>query len=370
MGELGVASIDRDFLNNLNPAGWSRIRLTRFETGIIYQGNGESSNFGNAYYSQTVFSGIMLALPISTDNGISFVSGLVPYSNVNYETAELVDSNLVDAYKLSYKGIGGLSKAFFGLSYRLPGDISIGSSFEYYTGKIQYSTTADFYSSSTFYDATYNKEYYYHGIGYTVGAISGNLATGLGLENLKDLRLGVTFSAAVDLSTDSLSSSTTTLGTVTNSSQSYKTRLPYRLGVGLSMQWTDDYNFMLDYLYQPMGQFNGHNNGSGYIRDLFKISAGMEYRKTRPESQSFWEHVMLRAGLSYEQTQYSFDGYGIDQLSVYGGLSVPMGLDNSVDFGFMYGKRGTMENNLLSENIYKFSITFSIGELWFIRHER
>jgi hypothetical protein len=79
---------------------------------------------------------------------------------------------------------------------------------------------------------------------------------------------------------------------------------------------------------------------------------------------------MLRVGFSFEQTQYVFNGKGIDQYSLYTGFSLPLDFDNTLDVGFQYGKRGTKENNLLSENFYKFSITLSIGELWFIQTER
>ena len=370
MGELGIAASDRDFLSSLNPASWNQMRLTRFETGLIYKGSVESSTQSEAFFSQTVFSGMLIGFPVSHENGIGVVTGIVPYSNVNYETSQQMDSNFVDQYTLSYKGEGGLSKAFIGLSYRLPFDFSIGSSFEYYTGKIQYTTKFDFVSTSTFYDGSYIKEYYYHGVGFTVGLISSNIGKALGVEKIKDLRVGITFSSQVSLSTDTVSSSSTSVGVVQNSTQSYKTKLPFRLGVGLSMNWDENYDFILDYLFMPLSQFEQNNIPGKNMRDAYKLSLGLEHSIQRPGSQSFWEHVMWRAGISYEQTQYIFNGNGINQASVYAGLSVPMGFDNSVDFGFQYGKRGTKENNLLSENIYKFSISLSIGELWFIRQER
>jgi len=370
-GELGIAASDYDLFNNTNPASWSRLRLTRFGTGMIFNGANITSNLSSAFHSQTIFTGLMIGFPISFDNGISLVGGIVPYSNVNYDVAENVDSNIVDKHKLSYKGEGGLSKIFLGLSYKLPFDFSLGTSFEYYTGKITHSTVIDFDALTTsFYDATYTNEYNYHGIGYSIGLISNNFASIIGIENLTDLRLGLTFSSGISLSTDSVSYAYTAIGTVENGTQSFKSELPFRLGIGLSIKWSDNYQFLLDYLYQPISRYSKNNIASQNIRDLYKLSLGFEYKKARPESQSFWEQVMLRCGLSYEQTQYSFSGTGINQASVYGGVSMPLGFDNTIDLGFQYGKRGTTDNNLLSENIYKFSITLSIGELWFIRQDR
>lgn len=371
LGDLGIASSEYDFLNNLNPASWSRMRLTRFETGIVYNGTGVTSNVSNVYHSQTVFTGMMVGFPISYDHGISLVSGIVPYSNINYDVKQNADSNIVDRHTLSYQGSGGLSKIFLGLSYKLPFNFSLGSSFEYYTGKASYSTIINFdNTNTTFYDATYTKEYDYHGIGFSLGVISSNLASLVGMENLSDLRLGVTFSSSVSLATDSVSSSYTAIGTIKNGSKSIKTELPYRLGIGIATKWSDRYQVFLDYLFQPLSQFKRDDVASQYLRDMSKISLGFEYKNPRPESQSFWEQLILRSGLSYEQTQYTFNGTGINQVSVYGGVSIPLGFDNTIDLGLQYGKRGTTDNNLLNENIYKFSITLSIGELWFVRQER
>lgn len=370
LGELGIAASDYDFLNNLNPASWSRLRLTRFETGVLFHGTKISSNVSDVFHSQTIFSGFTLGFPIQHDYGISLVGGITPYTNVSYDVTDQIDSNVVDKYTLTYHGEGGLSKIFVGLSYKLPFDFSIGSSFDYYTGKIDYSTKMDFASDATFNDATYLKEFSYHGIGISLGLISNNFADLIGIESLKDLRIGVTYSNQVNLATDSISSSSTTIGTIQNSTSSYKTKLPYRLGVGLSMNWSNEYQVVIDYLYQPLSSYNKNGIASQNMRDFYKLSAGVEYRNARPESQSFWEHVMLRGGLSFEQSQYTFGGEGINQASVYAGVSMPLGYDNSIDFGFQYGKRGTTNNNLLNENIYKFSVTLSIGELWFIREDR
>jgi hypothetical protein len=49
---------------------------------------------------------------------------------------------------------------------------------------------------------------------------------------------------------------------------------------------------------------------------------------------------------------------------------MPLAFDNSIDFGFQFGKRGTKDNGLILENIYKFNVTLSIGELWFVRTDR
>lgn len=370
IGELGIAVSDYDYLNYLNPASWSQLKLTRAETGVIYNGTDISSGSSSVFHSRTIFSGLMIGFPIDHDLGIAFTGGVVPYSNVSYEIEGVEQDSLVDDYKARYIGDGGLSKAFIGLSYKLPFDLSIGASFEYYTGKIQYSTEIDFSTEASVRDASFIQDYSYHGVGFSLGLISNNFAELFGINKLNDLRVGITYSSGSTLTTDSTNTSDTIIGDLISSTGTFKTELPYRFGVGLSMRWFDNYQVVLDYLYQPIGDLSFGGTKVSQLKNFNKFSLGLEYRNLESRSQSFWEHVILRGGLSFEQTQYKINGKGVDQISLYTGLSMPIGYENTVDLAFQFGKRGTIDNNLLSENIYKFSITFSIGELWFIRTDR
>ncbi|MEG8947264.1 hypothetical protein [Rosettibacter firmus] len=370
IGELGIAINDYDYLNNLNPASWSKLRLTRIETGIIYHGNNISSNSSSVYYSQTIFTGFMLGFPIDHDYGISLTAGLLPFSNVDYDVTTIENSELTESYELTHSGKGGLSKSFIGISYKLPFNFSIGASFDYYLGKITNQSFINFSDSSQFRDGSFLDEYSYNGIGFSVGLISSNFAPILKLSNIKDLRVGLIYSNNVTLKADTVNKSTTILGTITNSSGRIKTNLPYKVGIGISLNWKGDYLFVFDYLYQPFNKFKIDNRNIKELRNFQKLSIGFEYRKADIRSQSFWEQVKFRGGLSYEKTQYYLNNTGIDMYAVYTGLSLPLGFESTLDLAFQFGKRGTTENNLLKENIYKFSVTLSLGELWFLRQER
>jgi len=85
---------------------------------------------------------------------------------------------------------------------------------------------------------------------------------------------------------------------------------------------------------------------------------------------TFWEQMVWRAGLSFEQTQYQINGTGINQYSVGGGFGLPMGSENSLDISIQYSTRGTTESNLLKEDRITLNLGFSLGEVWFIRQEK
>jgi len=89
------------------------------------------------------------------------------------------------------------------------------------------------------------------------------------------------------------------------------------------------------------------------MRDMFLISAGTEYRPIRELGSSFWSQIVLRGGVSYEQTQYLINNTGINQISVYGGFSVPLSYANTFDIGIQYSTRGTTDASLIKESGFK-----------------
>lgn len=370
MGEMGIALSDVDYLNSLNPAGWNSIRLTRFELSMNYAGSNIQSSSSSAFYGKTGINGMMLGFPLEHDLGLSVTLGQVPYSQVGYEIKTNVNDPLVGNYNYSDKGEGGISKLFFGVSYRLPFDFSIGLSYDYYVGRITHNLVADFDAASSFKSASFEKETSYHGMSLTSGIISGDISKLFGPSEFKDFRIGVVYTPSVTLSADSVDNSTTSIGTITTSTGSIKNNLPYKLGIGTTFKYTNKYTFTLDYLYQPFSEYSANGKQDINLQNYYKVGLGFEYRDVDSRSNAFWDHVMYRAGLSFEQTQFKIKGTGINQYSIYCGMSLPISFDNTIDLAFQYSKRGTTDNNLLLENIYKFTVTVSIGDLWFIRPDR
>ncbi len=370
MGDLGLALSDRDYLSFINPASLNELQFTRFETGVLYTGDNAQNSASSVFHTNLHFTGMMTGFPIDHDYGISFAIGLVPYSDVAYNVLQSQSNPLTDDYTVKYSGEGGIQKFVMGTSYRLPFDFALGLTYDYYFGRIGNNSSVTFVSGSTMQNASYTRETSYHGIGLSAGLISSNLSKVLGMNGLKDIRIGLVFSPEVTLSADSVNNSISTIGTFVNSSGSSKTKLPYKLGVGASFNLINKYTFVLDYMYQPFSQFTNNGLKSSTLQDFYKMSLGFEFRDTENRSDSFWDHVSYRTGISYEQTQYRINGYGIDQFSVYGGVAFPISYDNTIDLGFQYGKRGTTDNNLISENIFKFNVTLSLGEIWFLRTDR
>jgi len=88
LGGGGYSLITNGVLDPINPASWSGLKFTRFNLGIIYDGMNLANNNQTRFYSTTKFSGFNLGFPLERDLGLSFVMGLLPVSNVEYEVNE------------------------------------------------------------------------------------------------------------------------------------------------------------------------------------------------------------------------------------------------------------------------------------------
>lgn len=370
LGSIGTSLLGTGDLSPVNPASWSNLKVTRLSIGVGYNGINLNSGSTNAFYSTTDFSGFSIGFPVDKDLGISFVMGLLPFSRVEYEVNVNSTDNNLPSGKFTYDGNGSINKVYFGASYKLPFNLQFGATFEYYTGDINYSSTASFKEFSPFANARYTEDLQYRGFGTTLGLISSDISKVLNIKKLTNLRLGASLNLISNLRTDSSLITINKLGQINSLSTLLQTNIPYKLSFGASFNWNTDYLFLVDYIYQPWSQYDFNNIPDNNLRNLSVVSLGFEYKNSEARYTSFWEQIKYRGGLSFKQTQYYINGKGIDEYSVHVGVTAPLGPRSNIDIGLAYGIKGTNELNLIKENFVKANISLNFGELWFIRQER
>ncbi len=370
MGGLGTALQNFDYLSDYNPANWNRINSTRVEASLFVNGLTMKDNANKSTYFKALFNGFKIGMPIERDLGASLVFGLSPESFVQYETVEQKTNTQIDDYTTRYEGKGGLSKIFFGSSLKLPYNFVIGASYDYYFGSIQYNSSLEFLSSSEYEDALVRREKEFRGMGFNVGLLTPDMSPIFNSEKIKDFHLGLTFKYIANLKTDTSLVSGSLLGTKVIQKLPVYTHIPYRFGVGVSFIYDNNYLIIADYLYQPWTKYSFDHKTTDNFQDVHKVSLGIEHRNNMSRFSTFIDQIVLRGGISYEKTQYKFNGTGINQLSLSTGVSLPLSYENSIDVGFLLGFRGTQDNNLIKETIYNLAVSISFGEVWFLRADR
>lgn len=371
MGQLGVSLLDKAHVSTTNPASWSDFNRTRIEFGLSYNGVSISNNTSSYYTAETEIEGFTFGFPVSSKFGIGIAAGLIPYSRISYKTVQNFQSSdtLISDYSISFEGKGGLSKLFIGSSYRLPFDFSLGATIDYYFGNLNYYSTLRFKNEYN-YTAEYNLSYRPTGFGTTIGFISSNLNEILKAEFLSDIRFGGSINFISKLDTDTILTTTSSILVDTIAQSRTKIEIPLRLNLGLSFIFDKNYLVTIDYSSQNFSNFKVAGNEYTQLQDAFKFSTGFEFIPTQQFGMTFWERVNWRVGLSYEQTPYYFKNTGINQYSVYSGVTLPLGIDNSFDIAIQYSVRGTKDNNLLKENFIKLNLGISFGERWFLSSEK
>ncbi len=369
MGGVGTSLITMNEVNINNPASLFNVKNTRFNAGLVTNLIFIDDGLENALYSNTQFSGFNIAFPVKETMGISFMLGMNPYSIVNYDVdikGRVVGDNILDE---KFVGSGGISKLFFGASYLLPFDFAIGATFDYYTGHIEYSASIDYKNNPDLTNSYFLNEYKYKGLGTTLGIESPNIAKLFESKSISDIRFGFAYEMSGDIKTDTALIGVTSLGENTFESNEVFTKIPGKISAGLNILVNKNHLIVADYLYQSWSKYEVNGVKSRNLRDLSRYSIGFQIGEESKRFASFWELIKYRGGLSYEQSQYQINGEGINQLGFHAGISFPLGLENSMDIGLMYGIRGTKDSNLVKENIFQASFSINFGELWFIRRE-
>lgn len=367
LGQLGIAVVDNNSISTLNPAAWHKLYSTRFGIDIAYSGLNIDDGNTSSFYSETEFKGFTFGFPVSQQLGIGVAAGLIPYSRISYKVRESYSGS--EPYMVDYEGKGGLSEIFIGSSVLLPADFAFGATLDYYFGNFTYATSLTFEDPSR-YPAEFQKIYKSTGFGTTLGLLSPDFSSVFGdTSSISNLRIGAAIKLIPEMDADTLfiSRSFTLEDTIVNTKA--KMNIPYRFSTGLSFILSSSYLFTFDYAFQPWSEFKFANKGQSILRDMHKISTGFEYKPGHIMGASVWEQMIWRAGLSFEKTQYLINNQGIDQYSVFGGFSFPLGIDNSIDIAVQYAMRGTTDFGLLKENIIKLNLGISFGELWFLRYD-
>ena len=367
MGQTGASLALPDNIELINPATWYKLNRTRFNLGIMYKGLMLKDNSGNGYNDFAQINGFTFSFPVSNELGISAALGVVPYSNIDYKLVQNFNvSGSSDNYNITYTGKGGLSKAFFGASYKFPFDLGIGATFEYYFGDITYNSVASIVGLSGS-SSQYSKTLSPSGVGTTIGVISPDLSKVVSINNISNVRLGLSVNYLNDLRTDSLITSNSTAGTDTLNGGTANLKIPMRISAGISFAVNNNYLLSLDVVSQPWQNFSYAGIKSNELRNSLRVGAGMEYRPKEMLGASFWEQIIWRAGLSLEQSQYKINNTGVNRVSISGGLSVPLSYANYIDLDFEYALQGTVNSNLVRENVFTFNLGINLGQLWFIR---
>ncbi len=361
LGGIGIALFDPIYINRYNPALWSELARVRISGGYLYEGTSTQDKFKNTFLTSGNFDGVMFAMPVWKKYGLTFATGLIPFSRVNYDVKK--DSVVENRYfSQLYKGEGGISNFVFGFSFRPFNKLSVGIKGEYYFGTITNSWSTDF-GTSEFFISSIKRERNYSGLGFTIG-----LAYGLGVRK-NSLTFGFVFSSPVKLKGVSTIEYTQPILTqsLVSEMNEFDAYLPYRAGFGLSYFITDRVQFSGDVYYQNWDKFKVNGEHPNEITDAVRAGAGVEVLPSREMLAGFLQKTSYRFGIFYNKTYFKIEEKQINEFFFAVGFGFPVSFDTRLNLAIEYGLRGDIE--VVRDRVLRISFGINTGEIWFLKQK-
>ena len=381
LGGLGIALRSNNQLNLLNPASTSALSLTSFEVGL----RGSSLFLKDANLEQESFSSTMayLSLGFPVAKGIGVSAGLLPYSFKGYQLSQnSLWTNETDTLNtnIDYIGSGGLNRVYFNIGAELFKGISIGA-----TANMIFGTLAQRRDLSSDEPNFINRR---DESLYTVKDFSFDAGIQYQVD-IKDKQLifGATYSPQASLSASN-KGAIYTYNIVNNFEYIRDTVsvdvttsngliLPMAFGAGLSLGKENNWFVSGEYEFKEWSQLSLFGPPSPELQNASQIKVGAWLIPNNKDVHHYWKNIQYRMGVNYNTgylaiSELSSDATqtNLNDLSLSFGLGLPLKRSNTIaNIGVQFGKRGTVENNLVEEKYIKFHLAFTFNDKWFTKRK-
>lgn len=405
MGGLTAAYNSIYYLNPSNPATYSVLRYTSFETGMdatfsrLVSGDEQlnKQTGGLSYFAL----GFPLLNPLNRmtkkkdfpfDWGASF--GLVPHSRVAYNIESTSSEVFVDDLKRYSTGKGQRYKLYFGTGFRYKG-LSGGFNANYLFGKITRELFVDFQNPVAYLNdistSNINTSGWYWDLGlqyqYTLNKLSNPLEERK-RRNKTHLILGATMTPGTNVSL----SGEDALGRTRDSYANYESvrensnfayddtiynnvvddvmRLPSSFGLGITIKKDSRFTIGAEYSITNWQEYENAVS-SETLTNTWRGAFGIEITPNE-RSLDFLQKVSYRAGAHYATDPRTIDDQQLTNYGVTLGFGLPIvlprGVPSFVNVGFELGRQGNPD--LLQETYFKTSLSFTFNDnTWFYRRK-
>lgn len=355
-------------INGTNPAMWGDLKTVTVQAGVNFTQYQVSDASSSLSQNRTALQNFSAGFPMSEKFRSSLAIGVRPYSTVNYRTQLIsrvptASGDSTDA-RITYSGVGGISEAIFGASFAPIPEITVGVAANRYFGAINTGSGVSF-PDGALNPAVYQRNDFYGGWG---------VRAGVALRPMEALNIGAVFETGSDLERDrteiaayvdgfeevvdttGLAKSTFSLPPRITAAASFHTGRALLSAQGTFQSWSSD-------VYPN-------------ARNSMRIAVGFDRLGADAAGVGTFDKWTLRAGAYYDQTYYTVNGTGINEMAVTVGAAIPVTLvsrlnvGTTFDFALELGQRGSIDNGLTKELFGRFNLEFTLGELWFVRSRR
>ncbi|WP_405369794.1 hypothetical protein [Nonlabens sp. Asnod2-A12] len=374
MGSMSTY-VDSIHINLRNPAAYANLRVTTYSLGALHSKTSASTETESDSYDATSIEYVSIGIPVGSKAAFGF--GLVPFNSVGYEIGSVTETLYAN-----YTGEGSINRAYLGAGYKLTPSLSIGAEFRYNFGE---ETNSSSIATSTVQLGTNEtNETDFSGASYNFGLHYQRMITDkleiqasavyspeskLNAKNERNL-------SAFILSTD-LIESTVNVRDAEFDEQDLK--LPSEFTLGATIGQPRKWNIGAEYSTKGSSALTSRTFAPAgtTFTDADSFRAGGFYIPNYNSITSYWDRVVYRGGIRYEELGLSVSGNGIDtedinEFGISFGLGLPIGRRNgfsNANIGFEIGQRGTENAGLIKETFFNLSVGLSLNDVWFIKRK-
>ncbi len=144
-------------------------------------------------------------------------------------------------------------------------------------------------------------------------------------------------------------------------------RLPLSVGYGFTMRKGAKWLFGADVSTQNWSDYRSFGVSDSLVNSM-RYTIGAQYTPDERSISSYLKVIQYRLGFHYDQTYLNLKNSGLNDYGVSIGFGLPMRKTLTViHFAFEVGKMGTLVNQLLEVNYFRFTLGLSLGDVWFLK---
>jgi len=369
LGGAYTAFNSANIINIYNPASYCSFNSNSFllSTG----GWNQITSIQNINKKQVVnnnaFSYLVVGFPLSEKFAASF--GMVPFSSTGYE---MTTRNIEYNADVNYYGDGGLSKIYFGGSYKLSSRFSIGINASYLFGSMNRRKQL-IYDDESFLHSRSNSKINLNGYYYQFGLLyKGELyekekfSIGITANNNSSIKAKKTeliesfsFSGLSEIARD----------TFLNSIQLGDVILPQYISAGVLYDKKNKWIFAVDYRIQNWSDYAIFEESDNLVNSI-EFCGGVQYTPEYNSITKYYKRMHYRIGVSFKETPLEFGDNQLKELSLSFGLGLPVKKSRTkYDFSCTLGQLGTTEDNLIQEQFIRLALSISYDGIWFVKRK-
>jgi long-subunit fatty acid transport protein len=372
MGGVAYGGTSAGSLNFSNPATYAYDSVMVVEFGLDAEVIKQTQGDLKVQKTNSRLNTLSLGFPV-LKNKIGLAFGIVPYSGKGYDinsTENAGIDTLGTTLTSHYKGSGGYTRYFLGLGANITKNLSLGVNADYLFGTVTRQRRAEFSNTLLFnnnYQDDLNISDFYFEMGlHWKQKINDKTTLGIGIVGAPaqavkakrtlwwvNYRIG---SSGSDILKDTILYQPDVTGTVT---------LPAYAGIGFNLTSGAKWQAGVDFTYQDWSSYKSFGT-----TDTLKNSMGISLGGSlTPDitSTSYFNRVVYRAGVYYNQTSLELRGNQLNEYGVSLGVGLPLrkSLQSAVNIAFEFGQRGTTTDNLIKEQYARVVLGLTFNEVWF-----